>query len=260
MRAHSARLNPPFTCESAMSPTTIGAGTAPARPGLFARAFGVIFSPRATFEAVVARPAWLGAAASVGILGAVLVGGFLMTEVGQRAWLDQTVSSSEAMGRTMSDQQYAAIEKMAPIAGYLAMGQMIIGLPIGMLILAGVLFAVFNAVMGGTATFKQVYSVIVHSTFVWVVGWIFVVPLNFARESMSSPTNLSVLVPMLDEQAFVTRLLGSIDLFMVWWTVVLAIGTAVLYRRRTQPILMTFLGLYAVIALGIAAFLASRAS
>jgi hypothetical protein len=227
---------------------------------LFARAIGVIFSPRATFEAVVAEPKWFGAAAVVGALGALLVGGFLMTEVGQRAWLDQTVSSTEAMGRTMSDQQYAQMEKMAPIAGYLAMAQMILGVPIGMLVLAGLLFAIFNAVMGGTATFKQVYAVVMHSAFVWVVGWIFVMPLNYARESLSSPTNLSVLVPMLDEQAFVTRLLGSIDLFMVWWTVVLAIGMAVLYRRRTQPILMTFLGLYAVIALGIAAFLASRAS
>lgn len=260
MRAHWSRLNLPRICESPMSPTTLDAGAAPAQPGLFARAIGIIFSPRETFEKVVPHPKWLGAALLVGLAGAVLVGGFLMTEVGRSAWLDQTVSSSEAMGRTMSDQQYAAIEKMAPFAGYIAMAQMIIGIPIGLAILSGLLFAIFNAVMGGTATFKQVYAVTVHSAVIWVVGWIFVMPLNYVRESMSSPTNLSVLVPMLDEQAFVTRLLGSIDLFMVWWTVVLAIGMAVLYRRRTQPILMTFLGLYAVIAVGIAAFLASRAS
>jgi hypothetical protein len=99
---------------------------------------------------------------------------------------------------------------------------------------------------------------VVHSSFVWVIGWLFVMPLNYARESLSSPSNLSVLVPMLDENAFITRLLGSIDLFMVWWTIVLAIGMAVLYRRRTQPILVTFLGVYAVIALGIAAYMASR--
>ncbi len=243
-----------------MTPTTTGAGAVPAQPGVFARAIGVIFSPRETFEKVAARPQWLGAALMVGLLGAALVGGFLMTEVGQRAWLDQTVTSSEAMGRPMNDQQYAAMERMAPFAGYLAMGQFLLGVPIGMAVLAGLLFAIFNAVLGGTATFKQVYAVAVHSAFVWVVGWLFVMPLNYARESLSSPTNLSVLAPMLDEQAFVTRLLGSIDLFMVWWTVVLAIGMAVLYRRRTQPILMTFLGLYAVIALGIAAYLASRAS
>jgi len=127
-----------------------------------------------------------------------------------------------------------------------------------LLVAAGLLFAVFNAVLGGTATFKQVYATVAHSAFVWVVGWIFVMPLNYVRESMSSPTNLAVLVPMLDENAFVTRLLGTIDLFMVWWTIVLAIGMAVLYRRRTPPILTTFLAIYGVIALGIAAYFASR--
>jgi hypothetical protein len=152
------------------------------------------------------------------------------------------------------------MEKMAPYAGYFGIAYMAIGVPLMLLIAAGVLFAVFNAVLGGTASFKQVYASVVHSAFVWVVGWIFVMPLNYARESLSSPTNLSVLVPMLDENAFLTRLLGSIDLFMVWWTVVLAIGMAVLYRRRTQPILMTFLAIYALIALGIAAYFASRAS
>jgi hypothetical protein len=228
------------------------------QPGLFARAIGVILSPKSTFERIVARPRWLGAALTIGLLGALLIGGFMMTEVGQRAWLDQAVASSERMGTVMSDQQYARMEKMAPYAGYFTIAYMVIGLPLGMLIASALLFAVFNAVLGGAATFKQVYAAVAHSGFVWVVGWLFVMPLNYARESLSSPTNLSVLVPMLDENALITRLLGSIDLFMVWWTVVLAIGMAVLYRRRTQPILMTFLGIYAVIALGIAAFVASR--
>jgi hypothetical protein len=220
---------------------------------------GVILSPRETFEHVAAHPTWLGALMLVAAVGALTVGGFLMTEVGRSAWLDQAVSQSEAWsGAPVSDQQYAGMERIAPVAGYIGMAQMIFGIPLVVLILSGLLFAVFNAVIGGTASFKQLFAVVAHSTFIWAVGWCFVMPLNYARESMSSPTNLSVFVPMLDEQAFVTRLLGSIDLFMVWWTIVLAIGVGVLYRRRTQPILMTFLGIYAVIAVAVAAFLASR--
>ena len=48
-----------------------------------------------------------------------------------------------------------------------------------------------------------------------------------------------------------------IDLFVVWWVIVLAIGLGVLYRRRTQPIAMTLFGVYAVIAIG-AAVIMSR--
>jgi hypothetical protein len=241
-----------------MATSTIGAGASPAGPGFVGRVVGVIFSPRETFEDVMRRPAWFAVLAFVAGVAAVTIGGFLMTDVGQRAWLDQAVTQAEAWGGTVSDQQYAGMERMAPYAGYLAMAQMIIGLPLILLVLSGILFAVFNAALGGAATFKQVFSAVVHSTVVWVVGWVFVMPLNYVRESMSSPTNLAVFVPMLDERSFITRLLGSIDLFMVWWTVVLAIGLAVLYRRRTQPILLTFLGIYAVIAIAVAGFLASR--
>ena len=39
-----------------------------------------------------------------------------------------------------------------------------------------------------------------------------------------------------------------IDLFLVWWVVVLAIGLAVLYRRRTGPVALSLLGAYVGIA------------
>ena len=61
-------------------------------------------------------------------------------------------------------------------------------------------------------------------------------PMNYLRGTLSSATNLAVLLPMIDETSFLGRLLGMVDLFIIWWLVVLAIGLGVLYRRRTQPI------------------------
>ena len=49
------------------------------------------------------------------------------------------------------------------------------------------------------------------------------------------------------------RFLGMIDLFLVWWVVVLAIGLAVLYKRRTGPVAFSLLGAYIGIAAVIAA-------
>jgi hypothetical protein len=48
-----------------------------------------------------------------------------------------------------------------------------------------------------------------------------------------------------------------IDLFVVWWLFVLAIGLGVLYKRRTQPIAFGLFCVYAVIAL-VAAAVMSR--
>jgi hypothetical protein len=60
---------------------------------------------------------------------------------------------------------------------------------------------------------------------------------------------------MIDEESFLGRLAGTIDLFMVWYVVVLAMGLGVLYRRRTQPIAIALFVVYAVIAVGFAAIM-----
>ena len=78
-------------------------------------------------------------------------------------------------------------------------------------------------------------------------------PLDYARETLSSPTNLAVFLPFLDESSFLARMLGSIDLFVIWWAINVSIGLAVLYRKRTGPIATTLIVIYVTIGLVIAA-------
>jgi hypothetical protein len=231
-----------------MSNTVIGASPAP--QSLPARVIGIITSPRATFESVVAHPKWFGMLAFVVVTSALLVGGFMFTTVGQEAWLDAATNSP--WSGEMSDEQYARMEQMAQYAGYFALGQIVIGTPIIYLVAAAILFAVFNAAMGGNATFKQLFSVVVHSGPVMLLGQLFTIPLNYARGSMTSATNLGVFMPMLDEDSFAANLLSTIDIFLVWYVIVLAIGLGVLYRRKTRPIAIGLFVVYACIALTIA--------
>lgn len=86
----------------------------------------------------------------------------------------------------------------------------------------------------------------------WLGALVLVVSI-YARESMSSPSMLAVFLPFLDDDTFVARLLGAIDLFVIWWTVSLAVGLGVLYKRRTVTIATTLLALYSTIAIVIAA-------
>ena len=69
----------------------------------------------------------------------------------------------ESFGRTVNDAQYAQMERMAPYARYFAAGFQLVFTPIMALVVAGLAFAVFNAALGGDATFKQVYAIVVHS-------------------------------------------------------------------------------------------------
>lgn len=230
----------------------------PPAPSLVSRIIGVITAPRETFEKIVAAPRVLGALAVVALVGALTVGGFLMTDVGQQAWIDQAVSGQEAWGVEVTDEAYANIQRMAPMAPYLGGVPYLFMIPIGTAITAGILFAIFNAIMGGTATFKQVMAVASHSQIIMGLALLVSMPINYMKGSMTGATSLSVLFPMLDESSFAARLLGMIDLFIVWYVIVLSIGLAVLYRRKTKSVAMVLFGIYAVIAIGVALFQSSR--
>jgi hypothetical protein len=126
-------------------------------------------------------------------------------------------------------------------------------LPVIALVIAGLIMAVFNAIMGGSATFKQVYATVAHSGVVLTLHSLFMAPLNYARASMTSPSTLLAFAPFLDQSSFAGRFLGWIDLFYVWWIVNLSIGIAVLYRKRTTPIATSALAVYVVLVLLVAA-------
>ena len=236
-----------------MAHTMTAEATGSRSMSLPARLVGVILSPRATYAAVAARPRVLGALAVVLTVIVAATFLFLSTEVGQQASLDDNVRRMEAFGRTVSDAQYAQMEQMAPYSRYFAAVFQLILMPILALIVAGLAYAVFNAALGGDAAFKQVYAIVVHSGAIMVVQALFGLPLAYARESLSGTTNLGVFVPFLDENSFAARMLGSLDLFLIWWMVSLAIGLGVLYRRRTGPIATTLLVIYAAIGVVIAA-------
>jgi Yip1-like protein len=218
-----------------------------------ARLFGILTSPRAAYADVAARPRVLGALAAVILISSVAVYTFMSTEVGKQAGLDMQVRQMESFGRTMTDAQYQRMEQMAAYAPYFGAGAQVVTLPLMALIIAGIAFAVFNAALGGDATFKQVYAVVAHSGVIIAVQQLFTLPLDYVRETLSSPTNLGVFLPFLDENSFPARLLGSIDLFVIWWSISLAIGLGVLYRKRTGPIATTLLVIYVTIGLVIAA-------
>jgi hypothetical protein len=236
-----------------MVDTLEGGAIVSAPLGLVGRVVGVLTSPRETYADVAARPSSLAVLLLVLLATIAPVMWILSTEVGQRAALDQQLQAMEAFGRTVSDEQYERMEQMAPYARYFAAAGQTVGFTVIVTAVSGIMFAIFGGLLGGNATFRQVFAVVSFSSVVTALRTLFSTPLNYARESLSSPTTLTALVPFFDDNTFAARLLGSIDLFLIWWILNLAIGLGVLYKRRTAPIATTMLALYAAIALTIAA-------
>jgi hypothetical protein len=227
---------------------------APPSKSLPARLVGVLLAPRATYADVAARPRWLGVLTVVLVVMATGSIVFFSTDVGREALLDQQVRTMESFGVRIPDDAYQRMEEglARPSTPYVTAASQVVFVPIVCLVIAGIAMGIFTAVLGGDASFKQVFAVVAHAGVVSAVQQLFVLPLDYARASLSSPTNLAVFLPFLDENTFPARLLGAIDLFLIWWMVNLAIGLGVLYKRRTGPIATGFLGVYLAIALIIA--------
>jgi len=199
----------------------------PAETSVLSRAVGILSAPRPTFESLSANPRWLDIAVLTTLVVAATLTAFLSTAVGRQALIDQRVDLLETFGRTLDDRQYEAMQHdVSGLAGQqvavTAGAVPVLGL--GIATLAYFMF-------GGASTFRQVLAVVAHTGVIVILRYVVVTPLNYLRESLSSPLNLSVLFPALDEGGFLAYFLGMIDLFVVWWGVVLAIGLSVLYRR-----------------------------
>jgi len=230
---------------------------------LFTRFWGILTAPRETFADVAARPRWFGMVALMVIVGIVGGTALMATDAGKIAALDAARTQMESFGIQLSQEAQAQMEKVimeTPLwrmALQAAFGQVLAAILVP-LILAGLFFLAFNAMLGGDCSFKQLFAVVVHASPVQLVGMLFTMPLMYVRESMSGVTNLGVFLPMLDERSFLARFFGSIDLIRIWWVLLLATGLSVLYRRKSWPIATALLVIYGIIAIIWAAVLASR--
>ncbi len=127
--------------------------------GLGVRFFGILVSPRATYERVAADPNWIGILVlSLGCVAATTTV-FLSTEVGQRAVLEQQIQGMQNFGMTVTDDVYARLEENAPNAVYFALANLAGGgVPIVCVVLSGVLYAALYGFLGARATFTQVFA------------------------------------------------------------------------------------------------------
>jgi hypothetical protein len=226
-------------------------------PGLFSRIIGVITSPGATYAHIVRTPKVAGVLFVVSLVGGLAQGLPQLTERGRAATLEMQVQQMEQWGFTVDDEMYQQLEQRSrsPMSAAFTIVASFVGFPFFAVIMTVLLWGVFNSILGGTATFKHVMAVLVHSLVISTLGAAFAAPIMYARGVMgSSVANVGAFLPMLDETSFLAKFLGMIDLFLVWWLVVLAIGLAALYKRKSGGIATGLFVFYGIIIVAIAYF------
>lgn len=216
---------------------------------------GVLWRPRSTMAALVATPTYLAAWARLLVIGLALGAGLLSTNIGRQALVDERVRVIESLGGRVDDDRYARLQNSPPYATYVtSAGRILLTPPVTLLVAAG-LMALARA-DGGRLPWAAAMAVSVHASTALVVQQLVATPLHYLRESITSPTNLAVFLPMVEEGTVAARLFGTIDLFGLWWIWLLALGVSVATGRPARRYLMRLLGVYVLVAVIVAAGMA----
>ncbi|MCC7009343.1 MAG: YIP1 family protein [Acidobacteria bacterium] len=224
---------------------------------ILARAIGVVTAPAATFAEVVRSPRPAGILLLVSLVVGLLTALPQFTERGQQHLLEMQRQQITRMGIAISPEMEETLARRAPYLGYQTLVSVFVALPIVSVVIAAFCWALFNIVLGGTATFKQVLGIVTHSQVIRALGVVAAAPIIWMQglQNMAGPFNLGALAPMLDPASRLAGMLAGLDFFTLWQIVVIGIGLGVLYRRRALGISVGLLLIYvAVVAAVTAAF------
>jgi hypothetical protein len=182
------------------------------------------------------------------------------TEVGQLALVDQWERTALAFGQAVDDSRYAELHAWSRMGPAVAAGNALLAGPGVALVVSLLVFLwVRRRATGATVSYTQALAVVVHAGVVLAVGRLVAAPLVYARETTASALTVGSWFPSLDEASPVARFLGSLDLFTLWWAVVLGIGVAVLSGQRARTCAAWIVAVYVGVALIAAAVMATAA-
>jgi hypothetical protein len=169
------------------------------------------------------------------------------TQVGRTALLDEWERTALAFGQDIDDAKYEELRQLSTYAPAYAVGAALLNGPVLILLVAAGVYLLW----GGTkaVSFVQVWAVAVCSSVPLVLRQITAALTTYVGESSASATSIGAWLSSLNEASALARFVGALDLFVIWWIVVLAIGVGVLYQRSSRRLALTFLGAYAGVAL-----------
>jgi Yip1-like protein len=238
-----------------------GAAVSPNRTNtVLSRMFGVIGRPRATMTAVVASPRWIAILAILTIAAAGSRVAVFETRVGRLALVDQWERTAAAFGQEVDDVRYAQLRELSTHAVAYGIGTAVVNGPALVFVVAAAAFLLFG--LSGAAnqtrpSFTQVCAVATYASVPLALRQIVGSVSTYLSESTASATSIGTWWPTLNEASAAARLAGALDVFVIWWVLLLAIGFGVLYQRSVGRLALTLLSAYAGLALVLAGTMAA---
>jgi hypothetical protein len=199
------------------------------------RVAGVFYEPGKVFADLAERPRWI-----VPILISILLGMSFVyavnTHVGWEQIVRQQIAASPRAADLPADQREQAIARGAKFASVIGWVGAVLGPPFFVLIIAGILTGLFNALLGTDLKFFTMFCITCYAMLVRAVYSILLIVIMFLKPPEDFNIRISPFSPagymsVQDTPKWLMALAGSLDLFTIWTIVLLAIGFSVASRK-----------------------------
>ena len=211
--------------------------------GVFEKIAGIFISPRETFEALDRKPTWL---VPFIIIAVMTLGMTLLT---------RDIGVQDMMAKFQaSELPQEQIDKIAAQSQGVGKYIQMVLIPVATLaiwaIFAGILLFCGNTLLGGSAKFKKLFSMMSWSSLVSCLAIIVNTAIILSKGTTQGvTTSLAVLLPvpgLSDKPSIFYRLLSKFDLFTIWSLVLWTIGLSVIYKFTVKKSAGLVIALWAV--------------
>jgi hypothetical protein len=204
----------------------------------FARIFGVLFSPKKTFEDIVRKPSWL-LPFVIFVALVVLVCVCLNMRVNWRDYVSQQIEKSSQASQLSAEQKEQRIEsgaKLAPVFTY------VFGVGIQVIlvfVMALIMWGAYSLLGGISTNFSTALGITAHAFMTSLISSPLFILILFLKPygtvDLENPlaTNLAVLLPE-ESVKWLVALGKSFDIFVFWILILLAIGFAAVNPRKLK--------------------------
>jgi hypothetical protein len=223
-----------------MDTTPIPASEPPATANIspIGRIFGVLFSPKSTFEDIVRKPSWLLPVVISTILG-LMVSISINQRINWRDFMSQQIDKNPQAAQLSADQKQQRIEagaKFAPISTYVfgTIGPVLVAL-----IIALVMWGAYSLLGGISTNFGTAFGITAHAFLTGLVSsplFILILYLKpYGTADLDNPVaaNVAALLPE-DSAKWLLALCKSLDIFVFWTLILLAIGFAAVNPKKLK--------------------------
>ena len=102
------------------------------------------------------------------------------------------------------------------------------------MVVAAVLFFVFNVLLGGDSTFRKVFSVYCYSSLIAIPSMIVKFPLIMIKGNLNVQTSLALFLSANAKDTFLYSVFSGFDIFSFWQVILISMGLGVMYKYTTK--------------------------